>query len=71
VAKITSSAGKHRVPITQADLIVGRLKREPSYVDCSSIFTVEKKLVVKVAGRLTAEAMDRVREELKSILGLE
>ena len=43
VAKITGSPGKHRVPITQSDLAVGRLKKEPSYIDCSSIFTVEKK----------------------------
>ncbi len=70
VAKITSSAGKHRVPITQADLITGHLKKEPSYVDCSSIFTVEKKLVVKVAGKLTSEAMGRVKEELRCVLGL-
>jgi len=31
---------------------------------------VEKKLVVKVAGKLTTGAMGRVKEELKNILGL-
>jgi mRNA interferase MazF len=70
VAKITSSPGPHRVPILQSDLSSGRLKKEPSYVDCSSIFTVEKKLVVKVVGRLAGEALFKVREELKSIFDL-
>ncbi len=70
VAKITSSPGLHRIPITQSDLTIGRLKREPSYIDCSSIFTVEKKLVIKVVGRLTEEALLKVKEGLKSIFDL-
>ena len=70
VAKITSSPGPHRVPITQLDLAVGRLKKEPSYVDCSSIFTVEKRLVVKVVGRLTKEALFKVKRELNNIFEL-
>ena len=70
VAKITSSPGPHRVPITQLDLAVGRLKKELSYVDCSSIFTVEKRLVVKVVGRLTEEALFKVKSELNNIFGL-
>ncbi len=40
VAKITSSPGPYRVSITQSDLATGRLKKEPSYIDCSSLFTV-------------------------------
>ncbi len=70
VAKITSQLGQHRVPITQSDLAIGRLKKKPSYVDCSSIFTVEKKLVVKIVGRLTGEALSKVKDELKSIFSL-
>ncbi|MCE4610285.1 MAG: type II toxin-antitoxin system PemK/MazF family toxin [Desulfurococcales archaeon] len=70
VAKITSSPGLYRIPITQSDLTIGRLKKEPSYVDCSSIFTVEKKLVVKIVGRLAEEALLKVKKELDSILGL-
>ena len=70
VAKITSSPGRHRIPIMQTDLVIGRLKKEPSYIDCSSIFTVEKKLVIKVVGRLTTKALDKVKEELKRVLGL-
>ena len=70
VAKITSSPGPHRIPITQPDLAMGRLRKEPSYIDCSSIFTVEKKLVVKVVGRLAEEALLKVRGELSNILGL-
>ncbi len=70
VAKITSSPGLHRIPITQSDLAMGRLKKEPSYIDCSSIFTVEKKLVVKIVGRLTGEVLLKVKEEISNILGL-
>ncbi len=70
VAKITSSPGPHRVPITQLDLAIGRLKKELSYIDCSSIFTVEKKLVLKVVGKLTEKALLKVKEELKSIFDL-
>ena len=70
VAKITSSPGLHRIPITQSDLAIGRLKREPSYIDCSSIFTVEKKLVVKIVGRLAEEALFKVKEELNNIFDL-
>ncbi|MCD6278855.1 MAG: type II toxin-antitoxin system PemK/MazF family toxin [Desulfurococcales archaeon] len=70
VAKITSSPGRHRVPIMQTDLAIGRLRKEPSYIDCSSIFTVEKKLVIKVVSRLTTKALDEVKGELKRVLGL-
>ncbi len=70
VAKVTSTPGKHRVPITQADLAAGKLKKEPSYIDCSSIFTVEKNLVIKIAGKLTPNTLTRVKEELTNILGL-
>lgn len=70
VAKITSSPGLHRIPITQSDLAIGRLKREPSYIDCSSIFTVEKKLVVKIVGRLAEETLFKVKEELNNIFDL-
>jgi len=70
VAKITSSPGPHRIPITQSDLAIGRLKKEPSYIDSSSIFTVEKKLVVEVVGRLTDESLLKVKKELSSIFGL-
>lgn len=71
VAKITSTPGKHRIPITQTDLATGKLKKEPSYIDCSAIFTVEKKLVIKTAGKLTPNALTKVKQELKTILGLQ
>jgi len=54
----------------QTDLAIGRLRKEPSYIDCSSIFTVEKKLVIKVVSRLTTKALDEVKGELKRVLGL-
>ena len=71
VAKITSKPGKHRVPITQTDLIKGKLKKELSYIDCSSIFTVEKRLVIKTAAKLSPNTLTKVKNELAKILGLE
>ncbi len=71
VAKVTGSPGEHRVPVTQADLVMGRLRKEPSYVDCSSIFTVEKRLVVKKVARLAPRALEEVRAELGKVLGLD
>ena len=70
VAKITSSLGLHRIPITQSDLTIGRLKWEPSYIDCSSIFTAEKKLVVEAVGGLAGKTLLKVKEELINIFGL-
>ena len=70
VAKITGSPGSHRIPITQSDLTIGQLKKEPSYIDYSSIFTVEKKLVVKIVGRLAEEALTSVKDKLRSIFDL-
>lgn len=46
VVKITGSPGRYRIPLQQQDLSEGKLKKE-SYIDCTSIFTVEKALVVK------------------------
>ncbi len=70
VAKITSSPGRHRIAITQTDLAFGHLKKEPSYVDCSSIFTVEKKLIIKIIGKLKIEAMEKVKEKLRQIFSI-
>ena len=70
VAKITSKPGKFRLTITQRDLTLGRPKKEPSYIDCSSIFTVEKRLIVKTVARLNHQALMRVREELKTIFNI-
>ncbi len=65
VAKITSSPGSHGISITRSGLVLGYLRKESSYIDYSSIFTVEKKLVVEVVGRLAMEALAKVEEKLK------
>ena len=69
VLKITGTSGNHRIRISNEDLEEGKLKKE-SYIDCSSIFTVEKKLVIKKIGRLKEEALHRVMAKLRKILGL-
>jgi mRNA interferase MazF len=69
VAKITGTPGKYRVKIEQRDLLEGKLKKM-SYVDVSSIFTIEKKLIKRRIGRLREEALGRVKEELRLLFGL-
>ena len=70
VLKITGTLGKFRVRLTQEDLSEGRLKKE-SYIDCSSVFTVDKALVVKKVGRLKQEKLEDVLHILSRILGME
>ena len=69
MAKITGTPGRHRVPITQEDLEEGRLKKT-SYVDCSTIFTVEKRLDNQKDRQAREEAPAKVKEELRRVLGL-
>lgn len=52
VLKITSKAHlrEFQVELAQDDLFEGKLKKR-SYIDCSSVFTVEKSLVIKRIAR--------------------
>ena len=68
VLKITGTPGEFRVALEQEDLAEGRLKKR-SYIDCSSIFTVDKSLVVKKVGRLKERKTKEVLELVKEILG--
>jgi mRNA interferase MazF len=69
VLKITGTPGRFRVKLTQKDLEEGNLKKE-SYIDCSSIFTVDKKLVVKKVGRIKKEKLRKVLSILREVLGV-
>jgi len=66
VLKITGSPGKFRIKVTQEDLTEGRLKKI-SYIDCSSIFTIDKALVVKKVGKITAAKLEEILKEFWSI----
>lgn len=67
--KITGTPGKFRVVLAQENLVEGKLKKR-SYIDCSSIFTVDKSLVVKRVGRLKEKKMVEVLELVRKILGI-
>ena len=69
VAKITKTPGKHRVPIFEEDMEEGELAHYPSYVDVTSIFTSEKRFCKRV-GRVSSAALERVKEELRIVLGV-
>ncbi len=69
VLKITGTPGRFRAVLNQEDLVEGKLKKR-SYIDCSSIFTVDKSLVVKRVGRLREAKIEEVLELVRAILGL-
>jgi len=69
VLKITGTPGKFRIKLTQEDLIEGKLKKE-SYIDSSSVFTVDKSLVVKRVGKLREEKVEAVLTLIGRILGM-
>ena len=66
VLKITSKTHfrEFQVELTQDDLLEGKLKKK-SYIDCSSVFTVEKSLVIKRIAKLTPEKLQEVKSTLK------
>ncbi|NJE54081.1 type II toxin-antitoxin system PemK/MazF family toxin [Thermococcus sp. 21S9] len=66
VLKITSKTHfrEFQVELTQEDLLEGKLKKK-SYIDCSSVFTVEKSLVIKRIAKLTPEKLQEVKSTLK------
>ena len=69
VLKVTGTPGKFRVVLEHEDLAEGKLKKK-SYIDCSSVFTVDKSLVVKKVGRLKERKMKEILELVKKILGV-
>lgn len=71
VAKISSS--KHlpdfEVEITSSDIEEGKLKKT-SYIHCHSIFTVEKNLILKKAGKLNPEKLIEVKNIVKKVFDI-
>jgi len=66
VLKITSKSHfrEFQVELTQGDLSTGKLKKK-SFIDCSSVFTVEKSLVIKKIAELRNEKLEEVKKTLK------
>ncbi len=66
VLKITGSPHfeEFQVELKQKDLLRGKLKKK-SFIDCSSVFTVEKSLIIKSIGEISPEKMNEVKEALK------
>jgi len=69
VLKVTGTPGRFRIKLAQEDLVEGRLKKE-SYIDCSSIFTVNKGLIVKKVGKLGNEKVKDVLITIERIIGM-
>jgi len=72
VLKITGSSHfkEFQVELEGKDLLRGKLKKK-SFIDCSSIFTVEKSLIIKSIGEVSPEKMGEVKETLKRTLALD
>ena len=71
VLKITGSPHfeEFQVELDGGDLLRGKLKKK-SFIDYSSVFTVETSLIIKSIGEISPEKMDEVRETLKRALGI-
>ena len=71
VLKITSKSHfkEFQVELTQTDLLSGRLKKK-SVIDCSSVFTVEKSLVIKTIARIRPEKLEEIKLTLKKTFGM-
>ncbi|WP_232473519.1 type II toxin-antitoxin system PemK/MazF family toxin [Thermococcus profundus] len=66
VLKITSRPHfrEFQVELTQSDLSLGKIKKK-SFIDCSSVFTVEKSLIIKEIAGLRSEKLEEVKRTLK------
>ena len=71
VLKITGSPHfeEFQVELDGGDLLWGKLKKK-SFIDCSSVFTIEKSLIIKSIGEVCPEKMGEVKETLKRVLGI-
>ena len=69
VAKVTGTPGPHRIALSQEDLLEGRLKKT-SYVDCSSIYTVEVAVVHARIARVSPKKMHEVLNGISGIFGI-
>jgi len=64
VLRITSKPkGEWAIKITNKDVASGFLEVE-SYAKVDSIFTIEKKMIAKVVGKLNKEKVDEVKMKL-------
>ncbi|ASJ11615.1 type II toxin-antitoxin system PemK/MazF family toxin [Thermococcus thioreducens] len=72
VLKITSKPHfkDFQVELVQSDLLQGKLKKR-SFIDCSSVFTVEKSLVIKRIAKLTPKKLQEVKNILKRTFGID
>ncbi len=50
-------------------MVEGRLKKE-SYIDCSTVLTVDKDFIVKKVGKLSQEKAREVLDLVGEILGI-
>ncbi|WP_297521334.1 type II toxin-antitoxin system PemK/MazF family toxin [Thermococcus sp.] len=71
VLKITGSSHfeEFQVELDRGGLLRGKLKKK-RFIDCSSVFTVEKPLIIKSIGEVCPEKMGEVKETLKRALGI-
>lgn len=58
------------VCITEECFTEGKLPVDPSYVRPAKLFTADKKLVIRVVGKLKVNVMDEVKQELKATFDL-
>jgi mRNA interferase MazF len=74
IATCTSNVSRHyeptQYPITALAEIAQAGLKIPSVVKCESIFTINKSMIVKTLGQLSAEALEKLNTCLVDALGL-
>ncbi len=71
VMKITSAAktGDFLIPLQQTDLEAGKLKK-PSVVQSDFLVTIQKNLLTREIGKISAAKIAETKKELKKLFGL-
>lgn len=65
-SQVPPSLSEFEMPLRSRDMALGRLPK-PSVVKLSKIFTAHRALIVKRAGRLQKESLERILERLRGL----
>jgi len=63
---VPPSLSEFELPLRQRDMAVGRLPK-PSVVKVGKIFTAHRGLIVKRAGRVRREGLEKILERLRQL----
>jgi len=65
-SRVPPSLGEFEMPLRSSDLALGRLPK-PSMVKLGKIFTAHRRLIVKRAGHLRKESLEKILGRLRQL----